>query len=138
MIRLLVLCLGAVLLGGCSSLEATSAWKGRPVGELIDYFGVPRVIMVAPDQDMVVLRYVRDSTYISREAAGTYTALKMANWCTASIGRMSSTQAVARSTFLSTGRTWCRKSGPMVAVRSLTWRPRRSPAVGGRHRANAR
>ncbi|MEB8057725.1 hypothetical protein [Pseudomonas fulva] len=73
MIRLLVFCLGAVLLGGCSSLEATSAWKGRPVGELIDYFGVPRVIMVAPDQDMVVLRYVRDSTYVSREAAGTYT-----------------------------------------------------------------
>lgn len=27
MIRLLVFCLGAVLLGGCSSLEATSASK---------------------------------------------------------------------------------------------------------------
>lgn len=71
--RLLMLCLGAALLSGCSSLEATSAWKGRPVGELIDHFGVPRVIMIAPDQDLVVLRYVRDTDYITREAAGTYT-----------------------------------------------------------------
>ncbi|NIE75229.1 hypothetical protein F3J44_00800 [Pantoea sp. Tr-811] len=71
--RLLMLALAAATLSGCSSLEATSAWKGRPVGELIDYFGVPRQIMVAPDQDLVVLRYIRESDYISREAAGTYT-----------------------------------------------------------------
>ncbi|RXU67829.1 hypothetical protein CW358_07020 [Pseudomonas protegens] len=71
--RLFMLALLATLLSGCASLSASSAWKDRPVGELIDFFGVPRQIMVAPKEDMVVLRYVRDSSYVSREAAGTYT-----------------------------------------------------------------
>ncbi|MDD1150989.1 hypothetical protein M5G25_22145 [Pseudomonas sp. TNT2022 ID357] len=71
--RLFMLALLATLLSGCASLSASSAWKDRPVGELIDFFGVPRQIMVAPEEDMVVLRYVRDSSYVSREAAGTYT-----------------------------------------------------------------
>lgn len=71
--RLFMLALLATLLSGCASLSASSAWKDRPVGELIDFFGVPRQIMVAPAEDMVVLRYVRDSSYVSREAAGTYT-----------------------------------------------------------------
>ncbi|MBC3451901.1 hypothetical protein HU745_12635 [Pseudomonas mosselii] len=43
------------------------------MGELIDFFGVPRQIMVVPEEDLVVLRYVRDSSYVTREAAGTYT-----------------------------------------------------------------
>ncbi|MEW5543364.1 hypothetical protein [Pseudomonas soli] len=63
----------ATLLSGCASLEASSAWKDRPVGELIDFFGVPRQVMVVPEEDLVVLRYVRDSSYVTREAAGTYT-----------------------------------------------------------------
>ncbi|MDC0687065.1 hypothetical protein POF53_05640 [Mitsuaria sp. RG] len=71
--RLFSLGLLATLLSGCSSLEASSAWKDRPVGELIDFFGVPRQIMVVPEEDLVVLRYVRDSSYVTREAAGTYT-----------------------------------------------------------------
>ncbi|MGE8414324.1 MAG: hypothetical protein ACN6QY_18355 [Pseudomonas sp.] len=71
--RLFMLALLATLLSGCASLSASSAWKDRPVGELIDFFGVPRQIMVVPEEDMVVLRYVRDSSYVSREAAGTYT-----------------------------------------------------------------
>lgn len=71
--RLFMLALLATLLSGCASLSASSAWKDRPVGELIDFFGVPRQVMVAPKEDMVVLRYVRDSSYVSREAAGTYT-----------------------------------------------------------------
>lgn len=71
--RLFMLALLATLLSGCASLSASSAWKDRPVGELIDFFGVPRQIMVAPKEDMVVLRYVRDSSCVSREAAGTYT-----------------------------------------------------------------
>ncbi|WP_225933075.1 hypothetical protein [Pseudomonas maumuensis] len=37
------------------------------MGELIDFFGVPRQVMVVPEEDLVVLRYV------TREAAGTYT-----------------------------------------------------------------
>ena len=73
MSRLFMLALLATLLSGCASLSASSTWKDRPVGELIDFFGVPRQIMVAPEEDMVVLRYVRDSSYVSREAAGTYT-----------------------------------------------------------------
>lgn len=40
------------------------------MGELIDFFGVPRQVMVVPEEDLVVLRYVRDSSY---KAAGTYT-----------------------------------------------------------------
>lgn len=71
--RLFMLALLATLLSGYASLSASSTWKDRPVGELIDFFGVPRQIMVAPEEDMVVLRYVRDSSYVSREAAGTYT-----------------------------------------------------------------
>ncbi|MEW9682569.1 hypothetical protein [Pseudomonas sp. TE50-2] len=71
--RLFALGLLATLLSGCASLEASSAWKDRPVGELIDFFGVPRQVMVVPEEDLVVLRYVRDSSYVTREAAGTYT-----------------------------------------------------------------
>lgn len=40
--RLFMLALLATLLSGCASLSASSAWKDRPVGELIDFFGVPR------------------------------------------------------------------------------------------------
>lgn len=52
---------------------AYSVWKDRPLGQLIDFFGVPRQVMVVLEEDLVVLRYVRNSSYVTREAAGTYT-----------------------------------------------------------------
>ncbi|GAC1029301.1 hypothetical protein thsps21_01280 [Pseudomonas sp. No.21] len=75
----LALALAATLLGGCGVVpslpeaQARSAWKNRPVAEVIDYFGAPRQILGVPEKDWVVLVYGYDTSYVSREALGTST-----------------------------------------------------------------
>jgi hypothetical protein len=68
--------LSTMLLSGCTSLpemQARSAWEGRPVREVIEYFGVPNQFAPLPDKQWVVLVYSMDTSYTQREALGTYT-----------------------------------------------------------------
>lgn len=107
--RLFALGLLATWLSGCASLEASSAWKDRPVGELIDFFGVPRQVMVVPEEDLVVLRYVRDRSYVTREAAALTRGRRTGRLCIRNTGKTCSTQAAVRSMCSSTGLDWCRR-----------------------------
>ncbi|HEK0907227.1 hypothetical protein ACTWM0_13840 [Pseudomonas machongensis] len=76
---LLSLTIAALLLVGCSAIptlpeaQARSYWKNRPVAQAVDHFGTPSEIALAPEKDWVVLIYRRDTSYVSREALGTYT-----------------------------------------------------------------
>jgi len=129
----------------CSASEAKwPNWKDRPVGELIDFFGVPRQIMVVPEEDLVVLRYVRDSSYVTREAAGTYTGpqnrqlvhteywedvqhsrgRRTGSLCTRNTGKMCSTQVAVRSMCSSTEHGWCRRYARKNAAHLSRWRRR--------------
>ncbi|MBB1594647.1 hypothetical protein [Achromobacter sp. UMC46] len=79
MIRTLALGTMAIALSGCAGFPslpaamANSAWKNRPVAEVIDHFGVPRQIGGMPDKDLVVLVYNYDTSYTTREALGAST-----------------------------------------------------------------
>ncbi|OEZ00071.1 MULTISPECIES: membrane lipoprotein lipid attachment site-containing protein [Stenotrophomonas] len=66
-------------LSACSSMpnlpdmRANAAWQGRPVGEAIDQFGAPYRIDPVAEKQWVVLVYYRSTSYVRREALGTYT-----------------------------------------------------------------
>lgn len=71
--------LSSLLLSGCASIpsvpeaRARAAWEGRPAREVLEHFGVPNGFAIAPEKQWVVLVYQADTSYVSREALGTFT-----------------------------------------------------------------